>query len=117
MEELLMKQNRQGREIIPEPVKKLREELDNTFDRYFKEPFISATNLLQKDNFTPVCNIEENDNEYLIEADMPGVDLDNIEIEMNGNQLSIRGKRTAEVKTGDDKKQIHVVEKCYGSYY
>lgn len=49
---------------------------------------------------------------------MPGVDSDNIgiEIKINGNQLSVKGGRTTEVKTEDDKKQMQIVEKSYGSY-
>src|SRR5699024_5994836 len=93
------------------------EELDTAFERYFKEPFISATSMLQKDNFTPVCNIEEDDTKYYIEADMLGVDSNHIEIEVNSNQLSVKGERKKAVKTENDKNQIHVIERSYGSYF
>lgn len=100
-----------------DPIRKFKDEFDNVFDRFFKEPFFSDSSLFRKDSFLPVCNIEEKDKQYLIEAEMPGVDPDNIEIEIDGKQLSIKGTKEEKVETEDEEKQMHMVERSYGSFY
>lgn len=100
-----------------DPIRRFKDEFDSMFDRFFKEPFFSDNTLFRKDSFLPVCNIEEQDKKYVIEAEMPGVDPDNIEIEIDGKQLSIKGTREKEVTTEDEERQMHMVERSYGSFY
>jgi len=40
----------------------------------------------------PPANIFENENEYLLELEMPGVTKEGLEISLEGNELSIRGR-------------------------
>jgi HSP20 family protein len=40
----------------------------------------------------PAANIFENDNEYLLELEMPGVKKEGLEISVEGNELSVRGR-------------------------
>src|SRR4051812_31825747 len=49
----------------------------------------------------PAVNISSNPDEYLVEAEMPGVAKDGIEVSVEGNQLTIVGRRQAEVQTGE----------------
>jgi len=50
---------------------------------------------------TPVVNIFESDNEVLVEAEMPGVAKDSILVEIEQDELRLRG-RTAETQTGKE---------------
>ena len=54
------------------------------------------------------CNIEENDKNYSIEMDMPGVKKEDLEIGIKENVLSISAKRKKTVKTenGESKEEI-----------
>lgn len=104
---------------VTEPIRKFREEIDNMVDRFFKEPF-SADGLLapfSKDTFSPACNIEEEANKYTIVAEMPGVDPDNIDIEIDDYSISIKGEREETVTTEDEDKKMHMVEHSYGSFH
>jgi len=54
-----------------------------------------------RDYVVPAVNISSNANEYLVEAEMPGVAKDGIEVLVEGNQLTILGRRQAEAQTGE----------------
>jgi HSP20 family molecular chaperone IbpA len=42
------------------------------------------------------CDIYENDDEYLILADLPGVSTERLEAMVHGDRLSVRGTRTTQ---------------------
>lgn len=48
----------------------------------------------------PAVNIYETPQEFVIEAEMPGVTRDELEVTVEGNQLTIVGRRTAETVEG-----------------
>jgi len=50
---------------------------------------------------TPPANISGNQNEYLIEVEMPGVDKSGLEITVEGNELTIVGRRKTELPQGE----------------
>lgn len=50
---------------------------------------------------TPPVNIAAKNGEYLIEAEMPGVSKDGLEIMVEGNELTIIGRRKPETIEGE----------------
>lgn len=48
--------------------------------------------------FTPACDIEEKDDHYLLNVDLPGLKKEDVKIEMNNQQLIITGQRKDERK-------------------
>ncbi len=49
----------------------------------------------------PACNIEETDDHYVLSFDMPGIEKENIDIELKGNQLSVSGEQKQEKKEAE----------------
>lgn len=49
----------------------------------------------------PPANISATDNEYIVELDMPGVDGDGLDITVEGNELTIIGRRKADLPDGE----------------
>lgn len=49
--------------------------------------------------FSPLVDVEENDDMFLISVDLPGLKKENIKIDVSGNVLTISGERTKEIKT------------------
>ena len=62
--------------------------LSNTENRAVKEDNNQATPYL-----TPAVNIYENKDGYLVEAEMPGVRKEDLEVTLDGNELVIVGHR------------------------
>jgi len=61
--------------------------------------------------FTPLVDVHETEEEYVVRVDLPGVKADDVNVEVNENVLSISGARVAE-ETG----QAQLVERPYGSF-
>lgn len=50
---------------------------------------------------TPPANISATDSEYVVEIDMPGVTKDGLEVTVEGNELTIIGRRQTEIPPGE----------------
>ena len=70
--------------------------LNQCENRAVKEDNDSTRNYL-----APVVNIYENKDSYVLEAEMPGVRKEGLEVTLDGNELVILGRRTPE-KTVDE---------------
>jgi HSP20 family protein len=57
-----------------------------------KELDSSSENIRNAPVFTPPVDICESENEMVLFADMPGVPMENVEIDLDGDQLTIRGR-------------------------
>lgn len=64
--------------------------------------------------FKPNLDISESDKEYSIAVELPGVDEKNVELELTGNALKIRGEKKQETEKKD--KNYHCMERSYGSF-
>lgn len=62
----------------------------------------------------PAVDITENDAEYLIKAELPEVDKDDVNIEIVDGYLRMSGERKRETEQKDEK--VHRVENYYGKF-
>lgn len=65
--------------------------------------------------WTPAVDIAETDNELVLKADIPGIKLEDINIEVENGTLSISGTRT--YSTEENKGGYHRQERFYGSFH
>ncbi len=64
--------------------------------------------------WTPAVDILETENELVIKADLPEVDMKDIHVEIENGTLSLKGERKFE---SEDKGQgYHRIERSYGSF-
>lgn len=62
----------------------------------------------------PPLNLSEDAEHYYVEAELPGLDLDDLELQVNGgNQLSIKGARK---QPEPDATRWHRHERAYGEF-
>ena len=52
------------------------------------------------DVFTPLADIEETDDAYLIELELAGVKKDDVTVEVSGRRVTVSGERTERQRTG-----------------
>jgi len=50
---------------------------------------------------TPPANISATENDYVLEVDMPGVDKEGLELTVEGNELTIVGRRKSDLPEGE----------------
>ena len=61
-------------------------------------------------------DLKDNGDSYTLEADLPGFEKKDINIEMNGDVLKISAERHSEHEEEDKKKNYIRCERSYGSY-
>jgi HSP20 family protein len=65
-------------------------------------------------DWTPSCNVSETPEEYRIDAELPGVKKENVELNVENRVLTLRGERREKKEAKDEK--FHRVESTYGSF-
>jgi len=65
------------------------------------EPKAAAERTEYQEFVTPVVNIFETKDGYALEAEMPGVNKDGLEITLEGNEITILGRRAAGPNAGE----------------
>lgn len=66
------------------------------------------------EEWSPAVDVKEEDKAYMIEADIPGVDPENIEVTHENGVLTIRGERKEERK--EEKDNYHRIERFSGLF-
>jgi HSP20 family protein len=98
-----------------EPIREMRR-LQNMFDRMFNEPLLTRASAEDVCECYAPVDVYETDNEILVEAVMPGVKADDIQISITGDVLRIRGEMSdGQVETKDGARYL-LRELQIGSY-
>lgn len=66
-------------------------------------------------DWTPAVDIKEEADRYVLHADIPGVEPENIQLSMEDGMLSIKGEKKHEVT--ENREGYKRVERSYGSFY
>lgn len=101
-----------------DPIMALHDQMQSLFDdvaRQFGMPQWPAVGAgLSSELFRPSVDIKESDRNYTLHLDMPGVSRDDVQVEVEGDALVIRGEKRQEKDDSDD--NYHVVERQYGAF-
>jgi HSP20 family protein len=66
-------------------------------------------------SWIPAIDIREEEKQFVLHADLPGVDPENIEVTLDNGVLTIRGRR--ELAERDERKGYRRVERISGEFY
>ena len=83
-------------------------------DLFFTELFEGALGEQKDMQWRPAVDIKEEEERYVVTADLPGVELSDVEITMDKGALLIKGERKQE--SSENKNGYHRVERSYGSF-
>ena len=64
--------------------------------------------------FTPFANLAETESAYELSVDLPGIDANDVTVELNDGNLIVAGERKSESE--EDSKTFHRVERRYGKF-
>lgn len=90
----------------------LRDEMDKMFNQFAARPFDSEET--PEVDWSPRVDISENENSYVVKAELAGMAKDDVKITMKEDILTIRGEKKTEVKS--EKENVHLVERRYGRF-
>jgi HSP20 family protein len=79
---------------------RMRRFLDQTFGGFGWAP-----SPLERAGWSPPVDLEELDDAYVIEADLPGVKREDVDVELVGNELSISGEIKEQARKGTVRRQ------------
>lgn len=82
----------------------LRDTISGLFDDFFSGRPMLATRHPQTDlglGWSPAVDVRENDEEFVLYADLPGVEKQDVQLEMKDSTLILSGKRK-EVEVSDE---------------
>jgi HSP20 family protein len=91
-----------------------QDELKQVFDRFFGEGESDQSNVVTS-QWMPRVDIKEENERFVIFADIPGVDPNDIEIHMDKGILSIKGERRNESR--EENERFSRVERSHGMFY
>jgi HSP20 family protein len=95
-----------------DPFEALRAEMERAFGESFGR-FGSELALPRASLLRPNVDIVEGKKSYKVQAELPGMDRDDISVDVEGRRLTIRGEKRRESE--DEKEGYHCVERSYGS--
>lgn len=87
------------------------DEFQNMVNSFFNDDFFNSVSII-KNNFS--VDLKEDDNNYIIEADLPGVDKKDIDISYNNRYLNISARRESNLE--ENKDNYVRQERSYGEF-
>lgn len=92
------------------------EDMSERLNRMFARPALrpSGKETLTVADWIPTVDISENEQEYLIKAELPEVKKEDVKVTVEDSVLTIQGERRQEKE--EKGKKYHRVERSYGSF-
>lgn len=89
-------------------------ELEDFERSFFNSPFSSFFGTQDLAEFK--TDVTDEGDHYLLEADLPGFEKKDIQLEISGDTLTVRALRHSKVEEKDNKDKLVCIERSYGSY-
>jgi HSP20 family protein len=89
--------------------------LQREMSRLFEPGLPSGNDEFSSSDWTPAVDVKEEEDQFLIQADLPGVDPKDIELHIEKGVLSISGERESEAR--QEQAGYKRVERTHGSFY
>ena len=117
------------RHSIWDEMKRMQEQMDSMFNNFFDtEPLIGNHFLLEdgsgknkevvSSNYkAPVSDLYENDKEVIAEVDMPGVNKNDIKVNVTEDAIEIKAEKKNELQQEDKKKGMFRLERSFAGFY
>lgn len=104
------------KQVEGSPVSKqleFRREFDDLVNRFFgPEPWFMGRFFGQ--GFSPAIDIKETENEFVVKAEIPGIDQKDLSVSLSGDVLTISGEKKEEKEEKGE--NVHRVERSFGSF-
>ena len=100
------------RELIPFPeFERMRKEMDRLWDSFSGRPRKRGE---EEGEWLPSLDVSETKDEYVVKAEIPGIDPKDIDISLSDGMLTIKGEKKQEKEEKEE--NYHLVERSYGTF-
>jgi HSP20 family protein len=97
---------------LMEPFQQFQREMDQLMQRFFGETSETSNSLI---TWAPRVDVEEDDKQFIVKADLPGVEAKDVEVSVIDNVLVLRGHRKEQRE--EKNKNYHRVERFEGQFH
>ncbi|QPJ66401.1 MAG: Hsp20/alpha crystallin family protein [Candidatus Nitrohelix vancouverensis] len=101
------------------PFAALQNEMNRLFNNFsssgFNAPFFNGENGTMKEIY-PNIDLLETEKEFIVNAELPGIDEKDVDVKLTHNQLIIKGEKKEE-KFEEEKNGYVRTERSFGSFY
>ena len=80
----------------PAPLATVRDEFDRLFDRMLNPGFFGTTPRVFEAMWSPSLDFSENEKEYIVRLEAPGIPKEDLDVNLDGQTLTISGRRDFE---------------------
>lgn len=91
----------------------LQQDMNRIFDEFFRGDLLANDSFFARD-WNPAVDILENNDHFVLKAEIPGMTKDDVKITLENNVLTIRGEKKNETEKKEE--NYHRIERSYGSF-
>ena len=92
----------------------LQDRINGMFEQTLRRFYPEGEEVVERETWAPAVDIHENDDSFVVKADLPGVNKDDIQIDLKDNTLTLKGEKKFENKVSKD--NYIRVERSYGTF-
>jgi HSP20 family protein len=100
-----------------DPFSAMRAEMDRVFDSFLGRGFGRFPTVWEsagRDAVVPSIDVRETETEFVIEAELPGMEEKDVSVTLNNGVLTLKGEKKSERE--EKKDDYHLMERSYGSF-
>ena len=108
--------SRTGRPPAERPLVRFRDEIENVFDRLWRDPWSAGLSGLTAPGTGgfPQLDLAESDDDVTVRAELPGMRPEDVRIELTGNVLKLSGEKSEQKE--ERERGYHYRERQFGSF-
>ncbi len=97
MRSLIPWRRKEGQSAPDNALIEFRSEVDDLFNRFFGSSGLLTGTYFSK-GFAPAFDVSETDEDIIVKAELPGVDPKELEVNLTGSTLTVKGEKKKSVK-------------------
>jgi HSP20 family protein len=90
--------------------------LRDAMNQLFEESFVNPARMGSSNAFSMPLDVSETQDGYVVDAVVPGLKPEDLDITIQDNVLTIRGETRKQQQTGDKPSNYHIMERRYGRF-
>jgi HSP20 family protein len=99
--------------VTVHPIQQLRDEVDRLVSNVFANPTVAGATRLVTGRGFPAVNVWEDGENVFVEAEVPGLKAEDLDITVVGEELMLKGERS---EAGDEQASFHRRERGIGPF-